>query len=91
MLETIYNIYEFKNVIYTLYQSQQTDAAVIDFVKNHDSIFAVTMWPERAAEDFIRQLNESNKLVYVHTVNRFEEAYNIIKRGVYGLYTDYLY
>jgi glycerophosphoryl diester phosphodiesterase len=49
------------------------------------------MWPERATENFVQRLNESDKLVYVHTVNKLEEAYNIIKRGVYGLYTDYLY
>jgi glycerophosphoryl diester phosphodiesterase len=71
--------------------SLQSDDDVIDFVKNHGSIFAVTMWPLRATEDFVRRLNESDKRVYVHTVNKFEEAHNILERGVYGLYTDYLY
>jgi glycerophosphoryl diester phosphodiesterase len=91
MLETIYDIYAFKNVIYTLYMSPQPDDAVLDFVENHGSIFAVTMWPWRATEDFVRRLNESGKRVYVHTINKFQEAYDIMKRGVYGLYTDYLY
>lgn len=91
MLKTIYDIYPFKNVIYTLYMSSQSDSEVVEFVKNHKSIYAVTMWPDRASEGFINELTELNKLIYVHTINKFEEAYKIIQRGVYGLYTDVLY
>ncbi|MDR1147517.1 MAG: hypothetical protein LBK66_02685 [Spirochaetaceae bacterium] len=91
MLKIIYDIYPFKNVIYTLYQSLQSDEEVVEFVKNHNSIYAVTMWPYRATENFVNELTKLDKRVYVHTVNAFEEAYQIMKSGVSGLYTDYLY
>jgi glycerophosphoryl diester phosphodiesterase len=91
MLKTIYNIYPFRNVIYTLYQSTQSDSEVLEFVKKHNSIYAITMWPDRATENFINELTNLDKLIYVHTINKFEEAYQIIQRGASGLYTDYLY
>jgi glycerophosphoryl diester phosphodiesterase len=91
MLKTIYDIYPFRNVIYTLYQSPQSDEEVLEFVKNHNSIYAVTMWPDRAVENFVNELTKLDKRIYVHTVNKFEEAYQIMQSGVSGLYTDYLY
>jgi glycerophosphoryl diester phosphodiesterase len=91
MLKTIYAVYPFKNVIYTLYQSSQSDEKVVEFVKNHNSIYAVTMWPYRATENFVSELTKLDKRIYVHTVNKFEEAYQIMQNGVSGLYTDYLY
>jgi glycerophosphoryl diester phosphodiesterase len=91
MLKIIYDVYPFQNVIYTLYQSTQSDSEVLEFVRKHNSIYAITMWPNRATESFITELKNLNKLIYVHTVNRFEDAYQIIQGGISGLYTDYLY
>jgi glycerophosphoryl diester phosphodiesterase len=91
MLKTIYDVYPFAGVIYTLYQSGQTDSEVLEFVSNHDSIYAVTMWPYKATAGFVSELAKLDKRVYVHTVNKFDEAYQIMQSGVSGLYTDYLY
>ncbi|MDR0553212.1 MAG: hypothetical protein LBG76_00225 [Treponema sp.] len=91
MLETIYALYPFQNVIYTLYQSSQTDDEVLRFVQNHPSVKALTMWPDRASAGFVEVLKKLDKKVYVHTVNRFEEAYQARTRGVFGFYTDYLF
>jgi glycerophosphoryl diester phosphodiesterase len=91
MLKTIYEVYPFASVIYTLYQSGQSDAEVLEFVNNHDSIYAVTMWSYKATEFFVNELIKLNKRIYVHTINAFEEAYQIMQSGVSGLYTDYLY
>jgi glycerophosphoryl diester phosphodiesterase len=91
MLEIIYALYPFQNVIYTLYQSSQNDDEVLRFVQNHPSIKAVTMWPDRAAAGFVEALIQADKKVYIHTVNRFEEAYEARTRGVFGFYTDYLF
>ncbi|MDR2481864.1 MAG: hypothetical protein LBD07_06225 [Spirochaetaceae bacterium] len=91
MLETLYAIYEFQNVIYTLYQSPQTDYEVMQFVVSHKSITAVTMPLYRANAEFVEALTQAGKKVYVHTVNKFEEAYQTREKGVSGIYTDYLY
>jgi glycerophosphoryl diester phosphodiesterase len=91
MLQTIYEIYAFPAVIYTLYQSPQTDADVLRFVEGVPAIKAVTMWGDRATEAFVSELAARQIAVYVHTINRFTEALDIMNRGVHGLYTDYLY
>jgi glycerophosphoryl diester phosphodiesterase len=90
MLKTIYSVYPFQNVIYTLYQSLQSPKEVVEFVREHPSIKAVTMWKDTVTEEFVRDLSNINRPVYVHTINKFTEALKLYKIGVHGFYTDYL-
>jgi glycerophosphoryl diester phosphodiesterase len=91
MLETIYEVYPFQNVIYTLYMSLQNDFEVVNFVKEHPSIKAITMLGNRATEEFVSRLDDIGLFVYCHTINEFNEAIRLMNIGVHGLYTDYLY
>jgi glycerophosphoryl diester phosphodiesterase len=91
MLKTLYQIYPFSNVIYTLYQSSQPPGEVLKFVEQHPSIKAVTMWGHVATDEFVANLSRINRPVYVHTINTFHEAFELYRRGVYGFYTDYLH
>ena len=91
MLKTVFAVHEFPAVIYTLYLSSQTDAGVLRFVEAHPAIKAVTMQEARATKEFVAALGARQLVTYIHTINRFTEALDILNRGVYGLYTDYLY
>jgi glycerophosphoryl diester phosphodiesterase len=91
MLEIINNVHEFQNVIYTLYQSTQSDNAVVQFAANHKSVTAITMPPDRAKPYFIEALSKIDKAVFVHTINKFDDAYKIRESSAVGIYTDYLY
>jgi glycerophosphoryl diester phosphodiesterase len=88
MLKEIYSVYPFQNVVYTLYQSSQSVEDVVEFVGNHQSIKAITMWADVATEDFVKKLSDIDKPVYVHTINRFDAALELSKRGIHGFYTD---
>lgn len=90
MYEIIQSIYKFQNVIYTLYQSPQSDSNVIKFVRKHDEIKVITMWPWRATEQFVADLMSLGKLVYVHTMNDMDNVIRLFVKGVHGVYTDRL-
>ena len=38
MLDTVTSVYDFPSIIYTLYESKDTDQQVIDFAKEHGHI-----------------------------------------------------
>jgi glycerophosphoryl diester phosphodiesterase len=91
MLQPVQSVWDWPSIIYTLYQSSQTPEEVIDFVKEHDEIHGITMWPVIATDEFIAELKKLDRVVYCHTINNFGEAFVLCSRGVHGLYTDYLY
>ena len=91
MLETIYSIYPFPNIIYTLYKNIQTINEIIDFVKIHPCIKIVTMRKNMATKDFVNNLNSIGKKVYIHTINNFNEVLDLSKNGIHGIYSDYLF
>jgi glycerophosphoryl diester phosphodiesterase len=91
MLETVYEIHAFPDMIYTLYQSYRTDAEVLRFVEKHPAIKAVCMQERRATKEFVSEIGIRRIVTYVHTVDRFTEALDIANRGVHGLYTNCLY
>jgi glycerophosphoryl diester phosphodiesterase len=91
MLETVSLVYPFENIIYTLYQSNQNQDQVLNFVRDNDRIKAVTMGEYTASENFVHNLAEIGKPVYVHTVNSVSDASELHKKGVHGLYTDSLF
>ncbi len=96
MLGVLDEIYEFPEIIYTLYMSPQTPAEVAEFIKDQPRISAVTVesgklleWAEYG-QKFVESINDLSRVIYAHTVNNqktFDELRDI---GVYGVYTDTL-
>lgn len=88
-------IYPFASYIFTLYklpkQYKDQYGKIADFCKKA-RISVVTM-PAKWITDKsdIEELTENDIKVYVHTVNEYEEAAKMLKLGVNGIYTDYLY
>ncbi|MDR1144405.1 MAG: hypothetical protein LBK77_09360, partial [Spirochaetaceae bacterium] len=91
MLQLVQSVWDWPSIIYTLYQSPQTPEEVIDFIRAHDEIHGLTMWPDVATDEFIAELKKLDRVIYCHTINNFGEAFALCSRGVHGLYTDYLY
>ena len=81
----------FKNIIYTLYVSEDTDDEVVDFCRKN-KVFAITMPKSRAIDtDLAEKLSYINVYVYSHTVNGEDEFKNLKEKGVCGIYTDTLF
>ncbi|WP_339318653.1 phosphatidylinositol-specific phospholipase C/glycerophosphodiester phosphodiesterase family protein [Paenibacillus sp. FSL R10-2734] len=88
MLDEINKVHSFSEVLYTLYQSQDTDEQVVDFVKKTG--VDITMPASRATKDFVKKLKKAGARVYVHTVNEEDEIRKLYRMGVDGFYTDFV-
>ncbi|BCG61246.1 phosphatidylinositol-specific phospholipase C/glycerophosphodiester phosphodiesterase family protein [Paenibacillus sp. URB8-2] len=88
MLEQLNRIYAFPHVIYTLYESQDTDEQVIGFAK--ETGVDITMPVSRANAGFVSRLKDAGVRVYVHTVNDMREIRRLDRLGVDGFYTDFV-
>lgn len=89
MYDTVRAVYPFKSWIYTLYQSTDTNAEVIDFVKR-TGIRVVTIPDFRASAQFLTDLKAINVYTYIHTINSLSLVKNYQSQGGYGFYTDFL-
>lgn len=89
MLSLVKSEYEFKNIIYTIYQINDPADKIIKFMLNNN-INIVTMPLIRVSPKFINDLNNNNIRSYVHTVNDVNEMKKLKKMGVCGFYTDYI-
>ncbi len=77
----------FENIIYTLYESPDTDEEVVEFCKTN-SVFAITMPSARATEEFVSSLKELNVYVYCHTIDSIEDFNYLRSKKVDGIYTN---
>lgn len=89
MLSIVRGAYDFHEIIYTLYQSTDSDAAVVEFCVRHN-LKTVTMGPQRYTPAFRQLLEQAHLRVYVHTINSQTEAEALFSSGVSGVYTDFL-
>ncbi|WP_055105986.1 phosphatidylinositol-specific phospholipase C/glycerophosphodiester phosphodiesterase family protein [Paenibacillus ihumii] len=89
MLGQIKRHHPFDSVIYTLYQSQDSDRQVIQFARS-SGIAAVTMSEGRVNEKLVKTLKRAGIPTYVHTINDMKLVSNYKKIGVYGFYSDFL-
>lgn len=89
MLEQIKQYHPFDSIIYTLYQSQDSDRQVINFVRNN-GIAAVTMSEGRVNEKLVKSLKRAGIPAYVHTINDKKLVSKYMNMGVYGFYSDFL-
>lgn len=88
MLDEINKVYSFPELLYTLYQSKDTDEQVIEFV-NKTGV-DITMPVGRATKSFVKKLKKAGARVYVHTVNEEAEIRELARMGVDGFYTDFV-
>ena len=89
MYYLINGIYKYPNILYTLYETPDTEAQVLDFVKK-ECIPVVVMPPERANQRFLNNLLALGVRVYLHTLNDYNEVKQWQSKGVWGVYTDSL-
>lgn len=88
MLETVMDIYPFRSVVYTLYQSADTNEQATAFCLR-TGIGAVTAFTLRMTEDFSSQLNAAGIHPLVHTVNEQQEVQRFLDIGVSAVYSDF--
>ncbi|AIQ32627.1 hypothetical protein P40081_34430 [Paenibacillus sp. FSL P4-0081] len=88
MLDVVNRVYAFPEVIFTLYQTQDSDEGVIDFASQTG--VDITMPTVRATKSFVRKLKNAGARVYVHTVNDEKEISELSRMGVDGFYTDFV-
>lgn len=88
MLDVVNQVYAFPEVIFTLYQTQDSDEVVIAFAR--ETGVDITMPATRATKGFVRNLKKAGVRVYVHTVNDEQEISDLARIGVYGFYTDFV-
>jgi glycerophosphoryl diester phosphodiesterase len=89
MLAVVQEQYPFKSIIYTLYQSANSDEEVLRFCVGNN-INVVTMPPGRLTPEFSRKLREAGIRIYIHTINETADAKQLLERGAHGVYTDFL-
>lgn len=88
MYPTMKKLYDFNNILYTLYMDLSTDEEVIKFAVDNN-ITGVVMSESRYNRNLVDSLNKNNIKTYVHTINDSSTANKYIKNGVFGVYTDY--
>lgn len=88
MLKIVRDVYPF-DIIYTLYESRDTEAEVIRFVRNQQ-IKVVTMAPGRLNQAYLDAINRTGAKVYLHTINDMEEIKRYKDMGIWGFYTDFV-
>lgn len=89
MWDDIEAIHPFESVIFTLYQTYDSDESVVAFAKEK-GIAAITMSATRANASLVASLNELGIPSYVHTINDRDQVLKFKRMGVYGFYTDFL-
>jgi len=90
MYDVITEIYPFKSIIYTTYANADSAQKIISFASTKDEIKVVTAFFDdvRFNENAIKALHSKNLLIFVHTVNQYEQLSTAISRDIDGFYTD---
>ncbi|MNI67089.1 cytoplasmic glycerophosphodiester phosphodiesterase [compost metagenome] len=88
MLDVVKKVHAFPEIIYTLYQSKDSDEQVIAFAQ--ETGVEITMPSTRATKSLVRNLKKAGARVYVHTVNDEQEITKLARMGVDGFYTDFV-
>lgn len=89
MYDILYDIYPWKSVIYTTYQSPDDFEDALTFCKER-GIRVFTTTYGAATEESVAKLKEAGIDTYVHTVNDPEEIEYGQNIGIAGFYTDSL-
>ena len=87
----IMELYDWNSIIYTLYNqlSEFSTLEVVDFSRQN-GIRVITTFPGRADSLMLKDLLDSNCLIYLHTFNSLEDIKPFQEIGIHGFYTDFL-
>lgn len=89
MLDYVMNVHEFKSIIFTLYQTAWEADDIARFcIRN--GIKYMTVSTDQIDDETIDLWNSMNINIAVHTVNEYDEASDLLARGVRMIYTDFL-
>lgn len=94
MLETVNDIADFPNKIYTLYYRQALGEEIdwerfADFCVDNN-IESVTLPANWVGRETCNTLTQNNLVIYTHTINRLKDMKSFMDMGVWGIYTDWL-
>lgn len=90
MYKIIKEYYDFNHVIYTLYQSLDSEDEIVNFALENN-IQAVTLSENRVNQKFIKRLSDHGIYTYIHTINIYDIAQLYVNQvGLSGVYSDYL-
>ena len=91
MYDTVYNIYPFRSWIYTLYKfwggARETFRDCVRFCYEHD-IDGITTWNYYVTPELMQIARAYDIPWYAHTENDVENAENLFRQGLAGIYTD---
>jgi glycerophosphoryl diester phosphodiesterase len=82
-------VYPFRSWIYTLYLSKDSDAQVVEFVRQ-SRVRCITLAPYRVKPAFVASLKAAGAFTFVHTINNLQEVRQLEAEGIHGFYTDSL-
>lgn len=93
MYESIKDLYDFPNYIFTLYAVWHGDEKeFVDYCRFcvANGVRTITMWDYKYAENpKLSQIADQYGIaIYVHTVNDWKRAEEMFSLGAYGIYTD---
>ena len=87
MYELLYDVYPWKSVVYTLYQSNDSVEDAIAFcVERGIQVVTMNFWATTA--ETAEQLHSAGLQLYVFTVNEQEDLEHGMEIGIDGFYTD---
>lgn len=89
MLDEVMDIYPFRSVVYTLYQSGDTPADAMVFCCK-SGIGAVTMKDSWASQEVMTLMDTVGLYVLTHTVNDADRIIEAFGQGVDAVYTDFV-
>lgn len=86
-------IYNFPQLIFTLYLAYDVENnEIVNLLNNHPSIYALTLSEEdyERRRDLVDKAQQSNKKIFIHTIDSLEKVTHYSKEGVDGLYTNHI-
>lgn len=86
-------IFDFPQLIFTLYLAYNVENnEIMTLLNNHPDIYALTLSEEdhERRRDLVDKAKQSNKKIFVHTIDSLEKATHFFKEGVDGLYTNHI-
>ncbi len=93
MYDPIFDLYNWKSAILTLYQMDLTipNQEIFDFIYQHGIKAVVCSSGSIVSAEFSHTLSDIDGYLYLHTYNSFKKLNNALEnRSVYGIYTDHL-
>lgn len=92
MYDSVLSVYDFPSVIFTTYDTDETPQEVMAFAAGKENIHVVTIPYSEGYynREYIELAEKAGILLYMHTLNAYEDITLLRKEGIHGLYTDLL-